>query len=131
MHSEDKTKQGEIIAKYPKLFRDLRSRNHFECDNGWNKIIEEMCEKANPLIPPQDDLDNTETIVVVKEKYGTLRIQGGTYPDEVFKIFDEAEKRSETTCEVCGAPGLLRAGGWLRTSCNDHSGGRPAWVRVD
>lgn len=125
VHSKDKTRQLEIIQKYPKLFKNLRSRVKFECDNGWNQIIEEMCEKAYPLIPAeQEDPDYNETIIVVKEKYGTLRIQGGCYPDAVFKIFDEAEKRSMTTCEVCGAPGVLRSGGWLRTSCDDHSGGR-------
>jgi hypothetical protein len=120
MHSEDKTRQLAIIQKYPRLFRDLRSRTQFECNNGWDGIIEEMCAKAYPLLPDEDE----ESIIVVKEKYGTLRIQGGCFPDAIFKIFDEAEKKSQITCEVCGDPGVLRGGGWLRTLCDEHSAGR-------
>ena len=57
----------------------------------------------------------------VKEKYGGLRFyySGG---DEIIDAYVRfAEYLSERTCEVCGAPGKQRDGGWIVTRCDEHA----------
>ena len=60
----------------------------------------------------------------VKEKFGTLRVYVGAV--DTHAVIDaairEAEAESAVTCETCGAPGKLRVGGWLTTSCDDCRG---------
>jgi len=59
--------------------------------------------------------------VQVKEKYGTLRF----YYDGGDRFIDGlefmAESMSAVTCEVCGNPGKLVGGGWVRTLCKTHA----------
>lgn len=57
----------------------------------------------------------------VKEKFGTLCFYyrgGDSYIDGVVRM---AECMSGTTCEDCGAPGISRQGGWIRTLCDEHA----------
>jgi hypothetical protein len=53
----------------------------------------------------------------VKEKYGTLSIYWTNATDEMYAISDEAETKSETTCESCGKIGKIRGKFWYYTSC--------------
>lgn len=57
----------------------------------------------------------------VKEKFGTLSFYMTTGTDEIYDLIAEAEKKSAVTCEVCGEPGELRRGGWLKTLCDKHA----------
>jgi len=59
--------------------------------------------------------------VQVKEKFGTLRFYydgGDRYIDGLVNM---AESMSAVTCEVCGNPGKIRTGGWVRTLCDTHA----------
>jgi hypothetical protein len=58
-------------------------------------------------------------IVQIKEKFGGLRIYTSVTDDAIDGIVTTAEKRAAVTCEVCGAPGRMRDGGWLKTLCDD------------
>jgi hypothetical protein len=112
--------QKEIIEKYPLLFKNLRSgREKFECGKGWNDIIEETCHNINDFFEKFPEFSQTFIgIAVVKEKYGTLRIQGN-FPDIAYEFIEEAVKKSEKVCEYCGAEGNLRnVWGWQKTICN-------------
>lgn len=62
----------------------------------------------------------------VKEKFGLLRfyVYGGN--DRTYDYIEFAEAMSGRICEECGAPGVLRGGGWLRTLCDGHAGDREA-----
>ena len=51
--------------------------------------------------------------------------------DIVYNIINEGEAKSEVTCEQCGKPGILRAGGWIRTLCDEHSEGRQVYKLLD
>lgn len=54
----------------------------------------------------------------VKEKYGELcmYLHGGT--DEMYNVAENAERESETICESCGQPGMIREHRrWLRCCC--------------
>lgn len=56
----------------------------------------------------------------VKEKFGTLRF----YTDDWHPVIDAyisfAESMSAITCEVCGNPGTINDGGWLKVRCKKH-----------
>lgn len=71
----------------------------------------------------------------VKEKWGALRINLEFHgPDgdlacteAQMRACDEvvmaAEERSTAVCELCGEPGVLRQGSWLKTLCDGCAGG--------
>lgn len=54
----------------------------------------------------------------VKEKYGTLSFYMTKYTPEIEHLIKAAEKKSASTCELCGATGRLRTGSWLSTLCD-------------
>jgi len=113
--------QKEIIEKYPLLFKNLRSgKEKFECGKGWNNIIEEACENIMDYFDkfPEHSQNNIDSFVVVKEKYGFLTIQGGTFPDIVYDLIKDAEVKSFCTCEYCGDKGRpITIWGWEKTLC--------------
>jgi hypothetical protein len=85
----------------------------FECGDGWFELLKELSEKLEPY--------GVEA-VQVKEKFGGLRfyLAGGAL-DEVWDLIDEAEDRSETICEACGEPGIVRGISWVQTLCDECS----------
>jgi len=120
----------ELCKKYPEIFKDRYADMRttamcwgFDCGDGWYNIIDAACaqienraynnrlngEKFPPVIATQ-----------VKEKYGTLRFYYTGGDDYVDGVVSMAESISAKTCEVCGAPGKLREGGWLKTLCDIH-----------
>jgi hypothetical protein len=59
-------------------------------------------------------------IVVVKEKYGTLRLQGNLGIDLFYDFVDEAEIKSAKVCEYCGQAGkTMTVWGWEKTLCDE------------
>jgi hypothetical protein len=61
-------------------------------------------------------------IVQVKEKFGGLRIHVNLANDAMRQRIETAIQESFHTCEVCGQPGTLREGGWIKTLCDEHAG---------
>jgi hypothetical protein len=59
-----------------------------------------------------------------KQKFGTLRFHVNRATDVESAYVDFAERMSARTCEVCGARGKLRTGGWVRTLCDAHEAER-------
>lgn len=107
-----------LVENFPNLYQDCgrspRESNMafgFECGDGWFELLKELSEK----IESQDVVASQ-----VKEKFGTLRfyLRGGA-TDEVWDLIDEAEKKSEKICEVCGKPGSLRGKSWVQTLCDE------------
>jgi len=58
--------------------------------------------------------------VQVKEEYGTLSFYMLSYTKGIGAAIKEAGKRSEVTCEFCGAPGELRGDKWTYTLGEEH-----------
>lgn len=80
---------------------------------GWFRIYREekcKCKGYHPQHP---------RAAQVKEKFGTLRFYMDYGTEEMWALAEQAEKESEITCEDCGAYGILRSGGWIRTLCDD------------
>ena len=88
-----------------------------ECMDGWKRLID-------PII----DLANKKGIAItqIKEKFGTLRVYTDTIDRELDQLIMDMEARSEKVCEVCGADGKIRSGGWVKTLCDLHDKERNA-----
>jgi len=56
----------------------------------------------------------------VKEKFGGLRWYINGASKEVHDIISKYESVSYHICEECGEPGEQRAGGWIKTLCDNH-----------
>ena len=119
--------QMQLFKNYPSIFaeRDLTIEQScmawgIECGDGWYDLIDKLCSdliKLNPSV----------VAMQVKEKFGGLRFYVTiTVPisekntDLILERISKAETDSETTCEVCGKKGRIRAGGWLRCLCAEH-----------
>lgn len=93
---------------------------------GWAALIDRVFDAKETRFPHMK-------IVQVKEKYASLTIYaegipGGTREefDDFHDLLDEIARDSTRTCARCGAPGVVRAGGWYLTLCDADADGRPA-----
>ncbi len=68
--------------------------------------------------------DALPELVQVKEKFGGLRFYADGGSSELQAQIELAEAMSYRTCETCGAPGVPRRGGWIRTLCDAHAAER-------
>lgn len=91
---------------------------------GWRPLMDK-------LVADLEALGWDGTILQVKEKFGGLRFYIGAANDKIFDRISQAEVDSYKICEECGQPGVLRGGGWLRTLCEGHAGGRKPWKFED
>ena len=128
-HGRNKMKpelDKQLCERYPEIFKDRNGDMTktamcwgFECDDGWYQIIDALCGCMQGYI----SANRKEQIVAfqVKEKYGTLRfyVDGGN--DFTEGMIRMAEELSACTCEVCGKPGKLHGGGWVKTLCDEHA----------
>lgn len=85
---------------------------------GWFDLIDAAMELAQAADP------EPWTISDCKEKFGTLRLYASGIGRAGDAYIDAAEYLSGSICDICGAPGKLRAGGWITTRCDEHKGAR-------
>jgi hypothetical protein len=117
-----------LCERYPKLFADRHARVHeslmcfgFECGDGWFDLIDTLCSTIQDYIDYNPGKNIPQVIVVqVKEKFGTLRFYTTGGDDMTRGMIWMAESMSGRVCEVCGKPGEVRDGGWIKTRCGDH-----------
>ncbi|WP_116654006.1 hypothetical protein [Pelagibacterium sediminicola] len=87
------------------------------CSLGWYDLLQATFQILEERWP-----DREWQTTDIKEKFGGLRIYwAGDYPYAEDVFLDAAELLSEHICEECGAPGESRAGGWIRTLCDQHA----------
>lgn len=92
----------------------IKDAHFFNCHDGWYPLIQKLIED---LI----QLGWDKKVTQVKEKFGGLRFYINEGSDEVHTRITEAEIKSYTICEMCGAPGEIRRDiGWYRTLCDSH-----------
>lgn len=93
---------------------------HISCVGpGWQPIVRKLIEDLKAIGWDGD-------IKQVKEKFGGLRFYTGSTNYEQDLLISRAEETAAKTCEVCGQPGELRGGGWLKTLCDTHDQEREA-----
>lgn len=83
-----------------------------ECGEGWKSLYVPLMERCKA---------DGVAVLQVKEKFGGLRFYVGGGGDDLYDAIEEAESRSFTICEYCGAPGELRKDGWWKTLCDLHA----------
>jgi len=108
----------KLIAAFPKLYRVQRMLWGFECGDGWYDLLYELSAELEALIDPDEEFPICA--VQVKEKFGGLRFYLSSETEEMSELIHKAEVKSEHTCEICGAPGRPRGGGWIAVLCNTH-----------
>jgi len=91
------------------------------CGRGWQSLISSTLEKIH-------EIDPTLKFSYIKEKFGKLSFgldieyynTAATKVAALEEILCEAEKKSETICEDCGAAGTInydKYGFWMKCLC--------------
>ena len=122
-------KDKELCTKYPNLYKDRhRSPREtcmywgFSCGDGWYELIDGLSaaleKKIVELKEKRTPAEELPKAVQVKEKFGGLRFYMSCATEEMYKLIHDAENKSYTICETCGAEGEIRHGGWVRTLCD-------------
>lgn len=122
-----------LYTRYPKLFKNVTDPNRpmdffWGCEHeaGWFNIVDSLCKEIVRHInwkhrdTPEDERPYP-LIEQVKEKFGSLRFYVDREDSEISAMISLAEEMSSRTCEVCGCPGTLRPGGWVKTLCDKHA----------
>jgi hypothetical protein len=113
-----------LFTKYPKLFvqKDLDMTKTcmcwgIECGDGWFELIDKVCNDIQTYID-ENKLQQAEA-VQVKEKFGTLRFYLHGSDEYIENLVAEAEIKSGTICEICGAPAETKQiNSYLSTLCD-------------
>ena len=118
---EDAGEYAKGLAKVLARIPEGRGR-WISCGKGWYPLIVETDQRLAAIDP-------NYVIFQVKEKFGRCRYYHSISADCDYEtaraIESETERRSGTICEVCGAPGTTRSGGWIQTLCDEHGDHRP------
>jgi hypothetical protein len=114
-----KSKRQKLQDNFPIFYGSLRYG--FECGVGWYEPLKELGEKVEPILEKEDAEPLSETVyefddrevcerLIVKEKFGELRIQ---YPskfdvsdkalEKIKEHIEEARQKCTNTCETCGS----------------------------
>lgn len=121
--------------KYPEMFGG--KYGGFAIGEGWWGIVEKLCDriqshikwnnqnrerflKDNPHDHPIPEFIPPVEVQQIKEKFGGLRFYYEGGDEYVRGLVSMAEAWADASCEVCGAPGTRRHGGWVRTLCDTH-----------
>jgi hypothetical protein len=123
-------KLEQLCERYPAIFAKRHASpsqscmaRGFECGEGSFNLIDTMCS----LLQHETDKRGAPQVTAsqVKEKFGQLRFYSDaprTLTERQSAYIAMAVALSGVTCEVCGAPGLLKEHQrWLSTRCEKHS----------
>lgn len=127
----------DLYLKYPKIL--INEQGHevgLEVGDGWYDILDILCAEIQRHIDWKNcegtyashkaHRRDTETVpqlvaVQVKEKFAALRFYSMGGDEKTEGLVSMAEAMSSRSCEVCGSPGKLTRGGWIRTLCKRHA----------
>jgi hypothetical protein len=119
--------EKRMLEKFPAMF--AKPYGGFAVSQGWWPIIESLCANIQHHIDWKNEQKEKyqrglgcEQVVVaqIKEKFGGLRFYYDGGDDTISGMVRMAEAWADRSCETCGAPGLRRGGGWVRTLCDHH-----------
>lgn len=92
----------------------ILTRNEFNIGNGWLGILERLFKTLIKL-------GWDRTVINVKEKFGGMSVFLDNLPENATYFIIEAEKETNTICEVCGEPGEKHTiNRWVHTLCDKH-----------
>jgi hypothetical protein len=120
------SEEYELFSKkmetaYPKIF--VGKYGGFAVGAGWYPILETLCSNIQHHIDWKvkqgQEIAQVE-VDQIKEKFGGLRFYYSGGDDEISGMVRMAEAWADIACEECGAAGIRRSGGWIRTLCDKH-----------
>lgn len=127
-------KTEELIAKYPKIFKDYEG-NPYRCNwsgvpSGWLPIIDDLCGAIQDYIDYTSSWDKASEKMVhptqvtcdqMKEKFGGLRFYESGGDSYVQGMIMMAEHLADNTCEECGSREEVGSTnkGWITTICRN------------
>src|ERR1700722_8566292 len=124
----NKAREQKMGERWPPLFNTGGDIKHtlmprgFTHDDGWFDILWRLCVDLEFLVAEFEQKTECQfEILQVKEKFGGLRIHVNNANDPIRQRIETAIQESLHTCEVCGQPGALREGGWIKTLCDEHA----------
>lgn len=106
----------ELVDKYPKI---LGGSGYPDVGLGWLPLIDHLCRHLQ-FNTDHNGHPQVEA-VQVKEKFGGLRFYVKEATPKQDAVISFVESISIRTCEICGAPGKQREGGWIKTLCDEHA----------
>lgn len=110
--------RNRFTDKIPENF-DYSYTELDDMPDGWrNSFGLEMCKEIKEALLKVNKLEEYR-ITQIKEKYGTLRWYSNFYTDEIDQIIRKYEKKSETTCILCGKEATHITLGWISPFCID------------
>jgi RNA polymerase-binding transcription factor DksA len=110
-------KEAEFYKKYPLCFEGEPICG-FYCGFGWWPLLDQLCADITKELELDTDLRDMFRVDQIKEKFGGLRFYTSAGNDAINKLIHEAEEKSYTICEDCGAPGKPRNTNWRKTRCD-------------
>lgn len=123
---EDMLKHDQSRNEYLQKEIELATHKQAPYENLSACEIEEKVAKWTAQLNPPLDFK----VVQIKEKFGTLRFYCAQTSSDIDGAIYMAETLSEQTCEVCGRPGILRNGSWLKVLCDEHEKTREVTARA-
>ena len=124
--------ERRLVERYPTWFniggnvRYTAMAWGFTHGDGWFDILWRLCEELEPLVAEFERTSGLKfEVLQVKEKFGGLRFYVNCRRNEAIgERIGAAMQESFRICEICGQPGKLWEGNWIKTLCDLHHGGQ-------
>jgi hypothetical protein len=130
--------EQRLFERWPQWFNSKGDIRHtlmpfgFQHEDGWFDILWRLCGDLEPLVAEFEQSSRHQfEILQVKEKFGGLRIYVNNADDAICQRIETTKQKSFSTCELCGQPGKLREGQWIKTLCDEHAGACGAQPTVE
>jgi hypothetical protein len=120
--------EQKLIERWPTWFNTQGDARYtlmswgFAHDDGWFDILRRLFEDLEPLVAElEKQTGRPFEVLQVREKFGELRVHVNDKNEAIRQRVGIAQEEACRTCEVCGQPGRLREGGWIKTLCDKHA----------
>lgn len=116
--SISESEKEELLKEYPflKISDDLNYID--DIPDGWLNIVKEFLPKLKKRLIEIDYLDKYK-ISQIKEKFGFLHWYDNCIDNEVIKLIQEIEQKSEKVCIICGDKAKYISLGWISPYCGE------------
>lgn len=95
----------------------------FSIHDGWFDLILDASRALEAICERQEASGEPVMFATrVRSKYGSLQFYAEGVREAGDAVIGRAECLSESTCEICGAPGTeVERGDWVATLCGPHA----------
>jgi ribosomal protein L37AE/L43A len=91
----------------------------FRVQDGWFALIRDLSQELEAAILRLPEVERSKyRAEQVKQKFGPLRFSMTQTTSEMDAVIEAAQDASARTCEMCGAPGVIRDRPRVRVLCD-------------